>query len=384
MTIYLHPQPGTALAEAYTEAFNNANEIFVLSAYLRDWRSFEIGKYCENATLVVGKDFGITRKKALSEALTWKQKYAKICHFYVAEKIDGFHPKLVMWKQGNEYFLIVGSSNLTIAAFESNYEANLRIKITKDRYQEISNWIAGILALSRPVTTEWINAYQEAPNISQPHPKNHKQRTVVLGNLLLPRFPGLAKALAERKEQIYAFQDIRVEFEKNVRACALGQISPNMFYQWILENWNGTEWKFQGNGIFRHKQTATDWQMLCAALVSSLDSNKTDRDQVVQTTYDELEKSKKVEVRKAFLTEMLCHFFPNDYPLWNEPVQIWLEKTAANIARPRGLTAGEKYIRLSNQLRLALENDPDYPAQNLAELDHVLWAYCRYKQWVKA
>ncbi|MDO8713320.1 MAG: phospholipase D-like domain-containing protein [Polynucleobacter sp.] len=383
MTIYLHPQPGTALADAYKAAFQNASEIFVLSAYLRDWRSFEISNCCENATLVVGKDFGITRKKALSQALTWKHKYEKICHFYVAEKINGFHPKLVMWKQGNEYFLIVGSSNLTIAAFESNYEANLRIEITEERYLAISNWIADILARSRPVTTEWINSYQEAPNIGLSHPQKHKHSTPVSTNLRLPRFPSLTKALAERKEQIYAFQDTRAEFEKNVRACAVGKVSPDMFYQWILESWNGTTWKFQGNGIFRHKQTATNWQMLCGALVSCLDSNKTDRDLVVQKVYDKLEESKIVEVRKAFLTEMLCHFFPNDYPLWNAPVQIWLKKAAVDIERPRGLTAGGKYIWLANQLRLALENDPDYPAQNLAELDHVLWAFCRYKQWIK-
>ena len=146
MTIYLHPNSSTSLTDAYTSAFKNASEIFVLSAFLRDWRNFDITDDCENATLVVGKDFGITRKKALTDALDWKQKHGDICHFYVADQIDGFHPKIVMWKEKNKYYLIIASSNLTIAAFESNYEANISIEIDEKRYQEISAWVANILA----------------------------------------------------------------------------------------------------------------------------------------------------------------------------------------------------------------------------------------------
>ena len=72
MTLYLHPDSKGTLAKAYEDAFQSAQEIFVLSAFLRDWKSFEIGNQCTNATLIVGKDFGITRKKALNQTLAWK------------------------------------------------------------------------------------------------------------------------------------------------------------------------------------------------------------------------------------------------------------------------------------------------------------------------
>lgn len=384
MSLYLHPKPDTSLVDAYASAFKNASEIFVLSAFLRDWRNFDISDDCINATLVVGKDFGITRKRALTDALAWKQKCSDICHFFVADQIDGFHPKIVMWKEPSGCYLIIGSSNLTVAAFKSNYEANIRIEIDEERYQEVGNWIADILAQSRPVTQKWIDTYQEAAfpirtnQVSQapPSPPNPN-------NLRLPKFPGLPKAIAERKERITAFEDIRGELEQMVRDCAIGQITQEQAYEWLIDNWNGADWKFQGNGIFRQKQSATDWSMLCAALVSCLDSSTTRRDDIVQTVYDDLEVSKKVAVRKAFLTEMLCHFFPDEYPLWNNPVKIWLKNVNATQDRPRGLSAGQKYIWLTKQLRLAIQKNPDYPARNLAELDHVIWAYCIYKKWVE-
>jgi len=382
MVIYLNPTSDSLLYDGYVSAFENADEIFVLSAYLRDWKKFELSDNCKNATLIVGKDFGITRKKALSDALIWKNEHDDICHFFVTDKIDGFHPKIVMWKQGDKRFLIIGSSNLTVAAFETNYEANLKIKIDEKRYQEISNWITGILGKSRPVDQKWIDAYQETaiPNRRPMTSTNTTSNTI--DSLHLPNFPGLAKAIAERKERIYVFEEIRTELKQTVMDCASGKISQDDFYDWLIQNWNGEKWKFQGNGIFRHNKKATNWQMLCVSLKQCITADG-HRDDVVQTEYDRLERSRQVEVRKSFLTEMLCHFFPDDYPLWNEPVTTWLTKVGITKNRPRGLSEGGKYIWIAKQLRSSIQQNPNYQAANLAELDHVIWAYCDYKGWLK-
>ncbi len=156
MTIYLHPDTEKKLSKVYKKAFANAIEIFSISAYLRDWKCFDISANCESAILIVGKDFGITRKQALTKALDWKNNIGKNCHFYVATEIDGFHPKILLWKENQngrlKNYLIVGSSNLTIAAFNKNYEANIKVKISDDSYDKISIWIATILSFSRPVT----------------------------------------------------------------------------------------------------------------------------------------------------------------------------------------------------------------------------------------
>lgn len=381
MTLYLHPDSQGSLAAAYVEAFETADEIYVLSAYLRDWKSFELASECENATLIVGKDFGITRKQALVDALAWKQANRGVAHVYVAANIDGFHPKIVAWRCDDTYYLIVGSSNLTVAAFESNYEANIRIKISEAKYQQITEWIADILGRSITLDLPWISAYEEAKIPAQRAPVRRVRRPSQAFALQLPRFSGLATALAERKERVEAFAPVRPEFELLLRQCADGQIEENEFYDWLILNWNSSEWKFQGNGVFRHSRSATDWRLLCQSVVAMLDCSSAKRDRIVQKEYNKLEESGRAEVRKAFVTEMLCHFFPKDYPLWNRPINTWLKQEGRNEERPRGLSEGEKYIWLAQQVRAALRADPDYPAQNLAELDHVIWAYCRHRGW---
>lgn len=382
MTIYLHPNSDNSLGEAYATAFLNCDEIFVLSAYLRDWKKFKISSQCTNATLIVGMDFGITRKSALSAALNWKDEIGGKCHFYVAENITGFHPKIVMWRRGSDRYLIIGSSNLTVAAFESNYEANLQIKISSKQYCEIESWIADVLANSVPVTTKWISTYQEAPVKAGEQRPRSTPPIGTPGGFVLPRFPSLAKAIAERRERQFAFTEVRQDFEEQVRNCALEKITEDDFYNWLVKNWNGSNWKLQGNGVFRHPKSATNWQILCAGLLRCIDSAEAERDMIVCDVYNYLESTKLVEVRKAFLTEMLCHFFPNEYPLWNAPVEIWLKKIDATSDRPRGMSVGEKYIWLANQLRLAIRSNPGYPVHDLAELDHVIWAYCKHKGWL--
>lgn len=381
MTLYLHPDSQGTLTAAYAEAFGTADEIFALSAYLRDWKAFQLAKGCKNATLVVGKDFGITRKQALVDALTWKQANRRVAHVYVAANIDGFHPKIVVWRCDDTYYLIVGSSNLTVAAFETNYEANLRIKISEDRYKKITHWIADILGRSVTLNQAWIDAYAEAETSPRGAAPKKTRRPHPPSGLVPPRFPSLAVALAERKDKAAAFAPIRDEFEELVRQCADGRLSENAFYGWLIPNWNRSEWKFQGSGIFRHDPAATDWSLLCRVLVAILDCPAARRDATVQAEYDRLEASDRAEVRKAFITEMLCHFFPDDYPLWNKPIVTWMKNEGFASKRPRGLSEGEKYIWLAQQARAALQAVPDYPAQNLAELDHVIWVYCRHRGW---
>lgn len=379
MTLYLHPSSDSSLSDAYEKAFEEAEEIFVLSAYLRDWKRFETGGECTNATLIVGKDFGITRKQALSDCMAWKKEEPYCRHVYVADKIDGFHPKIITWKAAGNHYLMVGSSNLTVAAFTTNYEANLRIKISEERYLQILDWIADILKKSSALTYNWIASYSEAPSPSSQFRSATSIKATSSNHLKLPRSPLLASVLSIRKDQQAAFNEIRVEFEGILRECAKGEVSSSEFYDWLIKKWNNSEWKFQGNGIFRQKKGSTNWAKLCEALVNCIDCLEADQDKVVVSVFNRLEMAGDVQARRAFLTEMLCHFFPNKYPLWNTPVVIWLRSINATKDRQRGLSIGEKYLWLSKVLRQTLTENPDFPAENLTELDTAIWAYCRHK-----
>ncbi|MEH6534476.1 MAG: phospholipase D family protein, partial [Photobacterium frigidiphilum] len=126
MKVLLHsPESSSEISNIYRKAFNNAVELYVVTAYLTDWdSSLVINDLCESFRVIIGKDFGITKKTACIKVMNWLPAERK-SQFLVADDISGFHPKAIFWKeQGDKYFALIGSSNLTKAAFESNYEAN--------------------------------------------------------------------------------------------------------------------------------------------------------------------------------------------------------------------------------------------------------------------
>jgi hypothetical protein len=70
------------------------------------------------------------------------------------------------------------------------------------------------------------------------------------------------------------------------------------------------------------------------------------------------------------LSELLCLFFPADYPVLNKPVASYARPY---IKAPRGSSEGERYLHLSLSLRAALNSTPQYPAKDLLELDGLIW-----------
>ena len=68
---------------------------------------------------------------------------------------------------------------------------------------------------------------------------------------------------------------------------------------------------------------------------------------------------------------MLCLQFPADYPVLNKPVAKYL--SAVKFKAPRKASEGVRYVDLAKKLRFSLLQNPDYPAQNLAELDVIIW-----------
>jgi hypothetical protein len=102
---------------------------------------------------------------------------------------------------------------------------------------------------------------------------------------------------------------------------------------------------------------------------SLLDARSEDRDDVVVAEIDRL-CQENIQTRGAFLSDMLCLMFPDDYPLLNEPVQRY---RSDRLEPPRGASEGVCFLDLAKKLRLSLLQNPKYPAQNLAELDAVIW-----------
>src|SRR6476620_12776422 len=56
--------------------------------------------HCRRFRIIIGRDFGITRKAACRKVIEWLPEARKF-QFKVADQITGFHPKAVFWKEAN-------------------------------------------------------------------------------------------------------------------------------------------------------------------------------------------------------------------------------------------------------------------------------------------
>lgn len=374
MNLFLHtPDSDSELVDYYRRAFDCATELFIVTAYLTEWNAIlKLNSGCVRFRLIIGKDFGITRKAACEAVMRWLPAKRK-SQFMVADLIEGFHPKAVFWKESKgNYFAIVGSSNLTRAAFETNYEANIFSRISESEYETAKRWIRRIEKQSIPVSEDWLSKYNEAARA-----KGGAGKKLAKGNeatplvaLKLPQPAGTKRQIGIRRQQLAAYAQNRNGLINLFKRCAGGQISPAKFYEQLPNYWSGELGdRFQGAGWERQGKDS-DFKALSKSYLRILAATEVDRDDVVVVEIDALHQ-KHVATRKSFLSEMLCLEFPEEYPVLNQPVQDYL--AIVDFKAPRGASEGSRYIDLARKLRSSLLQNPGHPAKTLAELDAVIW-----------
>ncbi|EMU4784549.1 phospholipase D family protein, partial [Neisseria gonorrhoeae] len=151
------------LISIYEKAVSEAVELYIFSAYLTHWDvKNKLNSKLQEFKFIFGQDFGLSKKEAIRKVLKWLPSHLKFT-LMVAQGIQGFHPKAVFWKNDkNEYYALIGSSNLTHAAFNSNYEANILTKISEQDFIKVKSWADEIAMKSIPVSEDWLEEYQEA------------------------------------------------------------------------------------------------------------------------------------------------------------------------------------------------------------------------------
>lgn len=375
MNLILHPQHGDSnLSSYYHRAFTNAVELYIVTAYLTDWDdSLVLNSGCRSFRLIIGKDFGITRKAACTKVMKWLSPNRK-SNFLVAEQIGGFHPKAVFWKEVNgDSFGIIGSSNLTLAAFKTNYEANVYGALSQQEYATGKQWVANIGKQSVVVSEDWLANYKEAPAGNGRSTFGKKQANHIAAPLIpfkLPRPLGTTKLIALRREQLLAYKKKRAGLIRLFRRCADKEITSLEFFNKLPDYWS---WdigdRLQGFG-YEILGKNSNFKELSDSFLRILDAKDDERDDVVTEEIDRLKKQR-VSTRGSFLSEMLCLRFPDEYPILNQPVKKFL--SAIKFRAPRKASEGACYIDLAKKLRLSLVQNPTHPAKNLAELDTVIW-----------
>jgi hypothetical protein len=365
----------------YARAIREATELYIASAYLTDWNGGQaVGKACKQIVFIVGTDFGLSRKAAMRNVLRWMPKRGS-CLFLAAPKMTagGFHPKIVAWRsKGGRCYTLTGSSNLSKAAFGGNYEANAFCEISTEQFRAIVKWLEPLFGQSVPVTEDWIeNHYKEASLKTRGGSAHSFPPTV---KLTLPKGPTYVQAVRDRRKQQAAFQKIRSRISAAVRQSATGKISDSEFWRRFWRIWSDHESRFQGSGV-QFSGKSAKWREMSRALVTILEAGQSGSpqhalDAVVSREIDRLAERRN-PARGAWLSEMLCHYFPDLYPIRNAPVTKWLR---ANKWRGRrGSSEGQRYVELARQLRYAVASQPA-GARNLAELDHAIWLWVHNRE----
>jgi NgoFVII restriction endonuclease len=372
MKLFLHsPAQQVALTKVYDYAFSDAIELFVVSAYLTEWNeTLRLGPKLKTFRLIIGKDFGITRKDACFKVLKWLPPSRK-AQFLVADNIQGFHPKAIFWQSSNgSTHALVGSSNLTKAAFERNYEANALAEISQEDYRNAKVWIKEIENHSVVVSEDWLARYVES-KVSSPSkstaPGKPLEPTI---RLILEEPPDSRELLTARRRQLSKYKESQASLIELFRKCAQGQVSSESFFKLLPTIWDMSFGnRLQGKG-WERRGKAADFQEVSNSFLKILDTKEPDQDDVVGSELDKLAELEN-PARRAFLSEMLCLAFPSRYPVLNKPVSDYLK--AMKFRSPIGATEGARYIDLAKKLRSFLVQNPNFPAKTLAELDTLIW-----------
>lgn len=375
--LILHsPTSACVLNERYRLAFATATELLILSAYLTEWDStLKLNPGCTRFRMVIGKDFGITRKSACEAVLNWLPA-SKKADFLVADEISGFHPKALFWKnKAGEVFTVVGSSNLTAAAFGKNFEANIIAALTDSEYEIARKWVSLIEKDCVPVSEDWLSGYVEAvvpPRTGTTSDKkvgSAKGTNATIIGLSLPAPVGMESAITSRKEILAAYARNQRGLFDLFRYAAQSKSNASRFYEELSNHWGGdVGGRIQGSG-WAIKGKHSNFQVLAKSFVAIIDSTPDDRDDVVIREIDRLS-DLEIPTRQAFLSEMLCLAFPESYPIVNKPVLQYLKSIKFRAAS--GASEGAKYVDLARKLRRSLVASPKHPAKNLAELDAVI------------
>lgn len=359
------------LERHYTNALTKAVELYIVSAYLTEWDApAALSARCRTFRLIVGRDFGITRKQACRDVMNWLPGRLKN-RFMVAEEIDGFHPKAMFWREANgSLHALIGSSNLTRAAFSTNHEANVYLRPSKAQFAQAQRWVQSIEPSCVAVSEDWLDRYREAPRKGPAGPNKKSSSDELLEALRLPRPAGAVAIVHKRREQLASYLTHSAGLFRLFKACAAGRLSNKDFYDALPTHWSGKlNNRLQGAGWERQGK-GSDFRKLSQSFLRIVNAPDAKRDDVVAEEIDWLH-SKGVRSRTAFLSEMLCLRFPALYPVKNQPVEDFL--AAIKFKGPRGASEGAAYVDLAQRLRMSLRANPRHPAKNIAELDAIVW-----------
>lgn len=380
--LILLPDDSSKLQKIYNVAISEAKTLIIATAFLTDWPiKVKLNNKCEDVTVLCGVGFGLTRKKALHDLLKWLPSKFKT-ELYASRSGSQFHPKILAWENhSGEFYLVVGSSNLSFAGVNENKEANLYARIDSDEWNKICGWIDEEVKGADLVNNEWVSQYVES-TLKNKKPKKSAEKKIDQRIPVLKKNKRSNEHIEEHLLQMKKFNKIKSDYWKIIKECANESSSPGneKFYNKMYEM------RVNGENVFQRptwviKCKNSNWSETCRLLVGVNDlehklgkiseKNEHEFDSFLKKELDKLAKTTN-PARNSWVSEQLCQLFPDHYPLSNSALIPWLRKI--KLQAPRGSSFGAKYIFLTKVLRLAIRQK-ESQVKNFVELDAVAWTY---------
>lgn len=150
------------LTEHFAELQNKAKSIRVAVAWATQGKALDTlcNAKCRVET-IVGTGFNATDPEAI-------ENLQRLGPVRVDERRDGsiFHPKFYLFQLNSHYEVIIGSPNLSDAAFSRNEEAAVRMSLNEDMLQQLLNHFEKLRKCTREVTKRWLIKYRSRYNRS--------------------------------------------------------------------------------------------------------------------------------------------------------------------------------------------------------------------------
>lgn len=293
-----------------------------------------------------------------------------------------FHPKILAWQNFNgEYFLVVGSSNLSFAGINENIEANLFASIDANEWEKICDWINEEVKGADLVNNEWVSQYVESNLTNRKKNKDISQK-IDKRIPVLKKDKRASRHINEHLSQMKRFNEIKNDYWNIINKC-LQENSKKGNEKFYSEMY---EMRVNGENIFQRptwviKCKNANWAEVCHLLVGVneleqkigklTEKNEHEFDNYLKKELDKLAGNKN-PTRNSWLSEQLCQLYPNHYPLSNSALTPWLKKM--KLEAPRGSSFGARYIFLTKVLRLAIRQKKS-EIKDFIELDAVAWTY---------
>lgn len=254
------------LSKLYDTAVAEAEELLIATAYRTSWDVVsKPGRHCKRILFLVGTDFGRTRKSACRQVLRWLPRPV-LSDFLAVTNLDegAFHPKLLAWKTpSGERYAIIGSSNLSHAAFESNIEANVLTRLTAAEYNSIHGWLLQLSERTQPVTDDWLKYHYKEARPSGGAGRSQPGRRGV--TIRLPASSRYSSVLSECRRQQAAFAEIRGKLLSLIKQCATGKIANSEFWEEFWQTWSDHPSRFQGSGL-QFTGKSANWKEACRSV----------------------------------------------------------------------------------------------------------------------